>query len=306
METTENKISEKSNSVINKDKLLEYGTHYGHETKRWNPAMAPFILKEQAMHNSKRKIHIISPKATQFYLDKNYKIIQAAASKGGTFLFVGTNSKSSKTVKENAERAGVFYVNHRWLGGTLTNLKTIQNSVKKLRNLERLDKIDFEGYVKKEASSMRSELQKLEKSLGGIKYMRRLPSAIFVTSVAEEDIVIREAKKLSIPVFGIVDTNVNPNLIEFPIPANDDANKSIALITTIIADAIVEAKGGKALVANVDPDAIEVLGIEELPPRELKSKFKPRFNRENNYSKNYDDKNSNYRTNENKSQPKKY
>ncbi len=264
---TEKKPVERTEQLISKDKLLEYGTHYGHETRRWNPAMKPFIAKAQKMTNSRKQIHMISPAATAMTLENSYNAISSIATKGGTFLFVGTNKRAEKTIQENAERAGVFYVNHRWLGGTLTNFRTIQNSVKKLRMLERLEKNEFDGYTKKEALHMAAELAKLEKSLGGIKYMRRLPTAIFVTSIFEEDIAIKEADKLRIPVFGIADTNVDPAIVRFPIVANDDANKSIALITTLIADAIVEAKGGTAMVAHQLDENVEVMGIEEMPIR---------------------------------------
>ncbi len=243
-------------NLVSKTKLLEYGVQFGHTTRRWNPAMKPFI------HTSKKGIHIINLHKTLATLQNAYIAVEAITEKGGSVLFVGTTKQSKKTIKENSIRAGLFYVDHRWLGGTLTNWKTIQNSIKRLRELERLEKREFLGYTKKEGIYLKKELDKLEKNLGGIKYMRRLPTAIFVTSIDEEDIAVKEAKKLGIPVFGIVDTNVNPRTIEFPIVANDDANKSVSLITTLMADAVVSAKGGQRLVAGVDEEDVKVLGVE--------------------------------------------
>ncbi len=255
--------------IISRDKLLEAGVHYGHQTKSWNPAMKPFIAM------SKKGIHLINLDKTAQSLENAYNVAKRITERRGTFLFVGTTRQSGLTVKENAERVGAFYIDHRWLGGLLTNFRTIQNSVNKLRRLERLEKTNFEGYTKKEAILMKKELDKLQKALGGIKHMRRTPQAIFVTSIRNEDIAIKEAKKMGIPVFGIADTNVEPFSVNFPIFANDDANKSVSLITTIIADAIAAAKKEKQLAAYVEDEKIQVLGInpEQDRPRN------PRYNR---------------------------
>ncbi len=263
-------------NIISKDKLLESGLHYGHQTKSWNPAMKPFIAM------ARRNIHIIDLEKTVRSLENSYNIVKKIAEKGGSFLFVGTQRQSSKTVRENAERVGAFYIDHRWLGGLLTNFRTIQNSVNKLRRLERLEKENFAGYTKKEAILMKRDLEKLEKALGGIKFMRRLPQAIFVTSIRNEDIAIKEAKKMGIPVFGIADTNVDPYTVNFPIFGNDDANKSVALVTTVIADAIAASKNEKQMVAYVEDDKVNVIGVEEReekpqrprPERKPRSEFK--------------------------------
>ncbi len=266
-------------SIISKDKLLESGTHYGHQTRSWNPAMKPFIAM------SKRGIHLINLDRTAQSLELAYSVAKKISERRGTFLFVGTTKQSSQTVRENAERVGAFYIDYRWLGGLITNFRTIQNSVNKLKRLERLEKSNFEGYTKKEAILMKKELDKLQKALGGIKHMRRAPQAIFVTSIRNEEIAIKEAKKIGIPVFGIADTNVNPADVNFPIYGNDDANKSVSLITTILADAIAAGKKEKQLAAYVEDEKIEILGLTP------ESERTPRFqsNRRNN-----DDRRSNF------------
>ncbi|NQX83108.1 MAG: 30S ribosomal protein S2 [Mycoplasmataceae bacterium] len=266
--------------IISKDKLLESGIHYGHQTKSWNPAMKPFIAM------SRRNIHLINLDKSTQSLENSYNIVKKITERRGVFLFVGTTKQSSKTVRENAERVGSFYIDHRWLGGILTNFRTIQNSINKLKKLERLDKTGFEGYTKKEAILMKKKLDKLEKVLGGIKHMRRLPQAIFVTSIRNEDIAIKEARKMKIPVFGIADTNVDPYTVNFPIFGNDDANKSTALITTVIADAIADVKKEKKLAAYVENDEVEIMGI--IPQEEKRSRYPKkeyRFKDDNSYAK---------------------
>lgn len=259
--------------IISKDKLLESGVHYGHQTRSWNPAMKPFIAK------SMKGIHLINLDRTAQSLENAYNVAKRISEKRGTFLFVGTTKQSGLTVRENAERVGAFYIDYRWLGGLITNFRTIQNSVNKLKRLERLAKENFEGYTKKEAILMRKELDKLQKSLGGIKHLRRTPNAIFVTSIRNEEIAIKEAKKMGIPVFGIADTNVNPADVNFPIFANDDANKSVALITTVIADAVAAGKGEKQIAAFAADEAVEVLGIN--PEQERPQRFQKRNNNRN-------------------------
>ncbi len=258
--------------IISRDKLLESGIHYGHQTRSWNPAMKPFIAM------SKRGIHLINLDRSAQSLENAYNVTKKISEKRGTFLFVGTTKQSSKTVRENAERVGAFYIDYRWLGGLITNFRTIQNSVNKLRRLERLEKENFEGYTKKEAILMKKQLDKLQKALGGIKHMRRTPQAIFVTSIRNEEIAIKEAKKMGIPVFGIADTNVNPSDVNFPIYGNDDANKSVSLITTVIADAIAAGKGEKQLAAYVADEKVELMGII---PEEERAPRNPRFQRNN-------------------------
>lgn len=267
-------------SLIAKEKLLEAGVQFGHKTQRWNPAMKPFI------HGEKNGTHIINLNKVNASLNVSYNAINKIAARGGKILFVGTNKHSKKTIKENALRVKTYYVNERWLGGTLTNFKTIQNSVRHLRYLEKLAKDNFTGYTKKEAVKLQKELDKAEAMLGGIKYMRRLPDAIFVTSVSDERIVIKEADKLGIPVIGIVDTNCNPRDVKIPIFANDDANKSISLITTLIADAIADAKGEERKAAFLDKDQVEFIGLEKSTFR--KTNFKnANFNQDSNNNRNF-------------------
>ncbi len=290
--------------LISKQKLLESGLQYGHQTKSWNPAMKPFIQTQ------KRNIHLINLDKTSKSLENAYNIVKKIAEKRGTFLFVGTTKQSSKTVKENAERVGAYYIDHRWLGGILTNFKTIQNSINKLRRLERLEKNNFEGYTKKEGIQMKKQLQKLERILGGIKYMRKMPNAIFVTSIRNEEIAIKEAKKMKIPIFGIADTNVNPYTINFPIFGNDDANKATSLVTTIIADAIADARGEEKLAAYVEDEKIRILGLSpqregfkrEYPNRKFNRDFKKGFERNNN--KFHDSKREKTNNNSNKFEKK--
>ncbi|BDV03436.1 MAG: hypothetical protein HPPSJP_1570 [Candidatus Hepatoplasma scabrum] len=282
--------------LIAKEKLLEAGVQFGHKTQRWNPAMKPFI------HGEKNGTHIINLNKVNASLNVAYTAINKIAAKGGKILFVGTNKHSKKTVKENALRVKTYYVNERWLGGILTNFKTIQNSVRHLRYLEKLAKDEFAGYTKKEAVKLQKELDKSEAMLGGIKYMRRLPDAIFVTSVSDEKIVIQEADKLGIPVIGIVDTNCNPRDVKIPIFANDDANKSISLITTIIADAIADVKGEERKAAFLDKDQVEFVGLEKSVFRKTNFRnanynqegnnynnkyFKKDFRKDNNYNSNF-------------------
>ncbi len=276
-------------NIISRDKLLESGIHYGHQTRSWNPAMKPFIAMQ------KRGIHLINLDRSAQSLENAYNIAKKISEKRGTFLFVGTTKQSSKTVRENAERVGAFYIDYRWLGGLITNFRTIQNSVNKLRRLERLEKENFEGYTKKEAILMKKQLDKLQKALGGIKHMRRTPQAIFVTSIRNEEIAIKEAKKMGIPVFGIADTNVNPSDVNFPIYGNDDANKSVSLITTVIADAIAAGKGEKQLAAYVADEKVELMGII---PEEERAPRNPRFQRNN-------DRNPRFNKEDSRTAPKK-
>ncbi len=259
--------------IISKDKLLESGIQYGHQTRSWNPAMKPFIQK------AARGIHLINLDRSAQSLETAYNLAKKISERGGSFLFVGTTKQSSRTVRENAERVGAFYIDYRWLGGLITNFRTIQNSVNKLRRLERLEKANFEGYTKKESILMKKELDKLQKALGGIKYMRRIPQAIFVTSIRNEEIAIKEARKMGIPVFGVADTNVDPSVVNIPIYGNDDANKSVSLITTIIADGVAAGKNEKQLAAYVDDEKVEVLGVI---PESEKPQRQPRYNNRNN------------------------
>lgn len=241
-------------SVISMKKLLEVGVHFGHQTKRWNPKMAPYIF------TSRNGIYIIDLKKSSDKIDEAYAALTEIVSKGGNVLFVGTKKQAQEAVKLEAERSGSFYVNSRWLGGTLTNFKTIQKRIRRLKELEKMDEDGtLDLFTKKEAILLRKEMAKLEKNLGGIKEMRRLPNALFVVDPKVEHNAVAEAKILGIPVFGIVDTNCDPDEVDYVIPANDDAIRAVKLIVAAMADAVCEAKGEPLTVAYVkDEDEKEV------------------------------------------------
>lgn len=241
-------------SVISMKKLLEVGVHFGHQTKRWNPKMAPYIF------TSRNGIYIIDLQKSSKKIDDAYKAMNEIAAKGGKVLFVGTKKQAQEAVKEEAIRSGSFYVNSRWLGGTLTNFKTIQKRIRRLKELEKMEADGtMELFTKKEAIILRKEAAKLEKNLGGIKEMRRLPNALFVVDPKAEHNAVAEARILGIPVFGIVDTNCDPDEVDYVIPANDDAIRAVKLIVAAMADAICEAKSEPLTVAYVkDEDDKEV------------------------------------------------
>ena len=233
--------------------LLKAGAHFGHQTRYWNPKMAPYIF------GARNKIHIIDLELTVPALEKAVSIVRSMAEKRNKVLFVGTKRAAQKIVKEQAERAGQPYVNHRWLGGMLTNWKTIRQSIKRLRELEaKMTDGTLEKLTKKEALDLSRNLEKLERSIGGIKDMGGLPDAIFVIDVDHENIAIQEANKLGIPVIGIVDTNSNPDGVDIVIPGNDDALRAIELYTQAIADACIEGAAqslGRSDYVEVTPAA---------------------------------------------------
>ena len=241
-------------AVISMKKLLEVGVHFGHQTKRWNPKMAPYIF------TARNGIYIIDLKKSSDKLDEAYAALMDIAAKGGKVLFVGTKKQAQEAVQEEAIRSGSYYVNSRWLGGTLTNFKTIQKRIRRLKDLEKMEEDGtFDLFTKKEVILMKKEQAKLEKNLGGIKEMRRLPNAIFVVDPKVEHNAVAEAKILGIPVFGIVDTNCDPDEVDYVIPANDDAIRAVKLIVAAMADAVCEAKGEPLTVAYVkDEDDKEV------------------------------------------------
>ena len=241
-------------SVISMKKLLEVGVHFGHQTKRWNPKMAPYIF------TARNGIYIIDLQKTSKKIDEAYQAMNEIAAKGGQVLFVGTKKQAQEAVKEEAIRSESFYVNNRWLGGTLTNFKTIQKRIKRLRDLERMEEDGtFEVLPKKEVILLRKEAAKLNRNLGGIKEMKRLPNALFVVDPKVEHNAVAEARKLGIPVFGIVDTNCDPDDVDHVIPANDDAIRAVRLIIAAMSDAVIEAKGGVLTVAYVkDEDEKDV------------------------------------------------
>ena len=224
-------------SVISMKQLLEAGVHFGHQTRRWNPKMAQYIFTER------NGIYIIDLQKTVKKVEEAYKFTKEIAETGKPILFVGTKKQAQEAIKEEAERCGMFYVNERWLGGMLTNHKTIQTRINKLRELERMENEGvFEVLPKKEVIKLRAEKEKLEKYLNGMKDMPELPGAMFVVDPRKENIAIQEAHRLGIPVFGIVDTNCDPEELDYAIPGNDDAIRAVKLITGAMATAIIEGR----------------------------------------------------------------
>ena len=226
-------------SVISMKQLLEAGVHFGHQTRRWNPKMAPYIFTER------NGIHIIDLQKTVGKLDEAYKAVSEIVSQGGTILFVGTKKQAQDAVKTEAERCGMYFVNERWLGGMLTNFRTIQSRIKRLRDIERMSEDGtFDVLPKKEVIGLRKEWEKLEKNLGGIKDMTRIPDAIFVVDPKKENICVQEARSLGITLIGIGDTNCDPDELDYIIPGNDDAIRAVKLIVSKMADAVIEASQG--------------------------------------------------------------
>ncbi|MCD6376152.1 MAG: 30S ribosomal protein S2 [Caldisericaceae bacterium] len=222
---------------VSLEQLLAAGVHFGHLTRRWNPKMKPYIFM------AKNGIHIIDLKKTQKALDKALDAVRQVVSEGYEVLFVGTKPQAKDIVTAEAQRCGMFYVTHRWLGGMLTNFSTIKKSIKHYKNLEKMSTDGtYEKISKKERLTIDREKEKLHRVLAGILEMKRLPGLVFVVDINKEHIAVREAKKMNIPVVAMVDTNVDPTVVDYPIPANDDAAKSISLITSKIADAVIEAR----------------------------------------------------------------
>jgi small subunit ribosomal protein S2 len=221
--------------------LLEAGVHFGHQTRRWNPKMAPYIFADR------NGIYIIDLQITVGLIDDAYTFIQNVVKTGKPILFVGTKKQAQQAVKDEANRAGQFYVNERWLGGMLTNFKTISARIDRLHEIEKMEADGvFDQLTKKEVGKLKHEAERLEKFLGGIKDMHRMPGAMFVVDPKKERIAVKEARILGIPIVGIVDTNCDPDDVDYVIPANDDAIRSIRLITAVIADAVIEANQGES------------------------------------------------------------
>lgn len=252
-------IHDENEPVVSTKRLLEAGCHFGHQTRRWNPRMAPYI------YGARNGIYIIDLVKTAQKIQEAYLALKKIVLSGGKVLFVGTKKQCQEIVQEEALRSGSFYVSTRWLGGTLTNFKTIQKRIRYLNSLETMEEDgSFDNMPKKEAVILRKEKEKLLKNLDGIKAMRKVPNAIFVADPKLEHNAVSEAHKLRIPVFGICDTNSDPTEVDYPIPSNDDAVKAVKLIVGILADAVVEAKGGQTVVAyGVQPDE-EVSMIDAL------------------------------------------
>ena len=226
--------------VVSMKQLLEAGVHFGHQTRRWNPKMAEYIYCER------NGIYIIDLQKTVKKLEEAYQFVRQLAENGETILFVGTKKQAQEAVKEEATRAGMFYVNERWLGGMLTNFQTIQKRIKRLKQLEQMEQDGtFEVLTKKEVLALRHEMERLEKFLGGIKEMNRLPGALYVVDPRKERIAVAEARKLNIPIVAIVDTNCDPDEIDYVIPGNDDAIRAVRLLTGRMADAVIEGSHGQ-------------------------------------------------------------
>lgn len=236
-------------SVISMKQLLEAGVHFGHQTRRWNPKMKPYIFTER------NGIHVIDLQKTVKLVDDAYNYVRQAASEGAVVLFVGTKKQASEAVKEEALRAGQYYINHRWLGGTLTNWNTIQSRIGRLKSINKMEEDGtFDVLPKKEVVLLNKERERLEKFLGGIADMPRIPDLIYVVDPHSEQIAIQEAQKLNIPVVAMVDTNADPDPIDVIIPANDDAIRAVKLITAKMADAIIEGRQGED---NVEEELAE-------------------------------------------------
>lgn len=247
--------------------LLEAGVHFGHQTRRWNPKMAPYIFGDR------NGIHIIDLQKTLRMANESYDFMRELAAAGGSVLFVGTKRQARDATKEEAIRSGQYYVNHRWLGGMLTNFKTVQQSVRKMKELNRKkEEGTFDLVTKKEALKMQGELDKLELTLGGVAEMSRLPDCLFVIDVAKEELAVKEAQKLGIPVVAVVDSNCNPTGIDYVVPGNDDAIRAVRLFCSKIADAIIEgsetftlenAEDGADIIEQMANQAEETAEVEE-------------------------------------------
>jgi len=249
-------------SVISMKALLEAGVHFGHQTRRWNPKMKPYIFQER------NGIYIIDLSQTVARLRQVYDVLRQMARENKVVLFVGTKKQAQDVVKEEAERAGTFYVNQRWLGGTLTNFATIQKRIARLRELETMKQQGtFELLPKKEVSRLQDELSRLERFLGGIKDMHRLPDAVFIVDPKKERIAVLEARKLKIPIIAVVDTNCDPDEIDYLIPGNDDAIRAVKLMVGKIADAIIEGKTEteSSLDVETEGEAIDYSAYSEPP-----------------------------------------
>jgi small subunit ribosomal protein S2 len=247
-------------NIISMKQLLEAGVHFGHQTRRWNPKMAPFIFM------NRNGIHIIDLQQTVTRLNEAYKFAEQIAAEGGTILFVGTKKQAQEAVAEEATRCGMYFVNHRWLGGMLTNYQTIQLRIRYLRELEaRRDRGDFDRLPKKEVQHLQDDIVRLERILGGIKDMRRLPNAIFIIDTRKERTAVLEARRLEIPIIALADTNSDPDEIDYPIPANDDAIRAVRLLSAKIADAVIEGRRElEAQQKDSEPEEVEASAPEEL------------------------------------------
>lgn len=272
-------------AVVSMSYLLESGVHFGHQTKRWNPKMKEYI------YTSRDDIYIIDLQKTAKMVEEAYNALYKIAEEGGKVIFVGTRKQASEAIKEEAIRSNSYYVNTRWLGGTLTNFKTIRRRIKRLEEIEKMEKDGtFEVLPKKEVFKIKKEYDKLNELLCGIREMHKLPSAMFIVDPSKEDIAIKEARKLKIPVFGIVDTNCDPDMVDYVIPGNDDAIRAVKLITAVMANAVCAASGLKTIEFGTDEDnATEIMqkALETVKKKERR----PFNNDRNNNRPRYNDRN---------------
>lgn len=238
-------------AVVTMKNLLESGVHFGHQVKRWDPRMKKYIFAER------NGIHIIDLQKTIAAIKESYEAVRKITASGKSILFVGTKKQAQQAIQKEAERCGMFYVNNRWLGGMLTNFSTIKKSLQRLKKIEKME-VDgtFDSLTKKEVASLQKEKSKLEKNLGGIKEMKELPGAVFIIDTHKEQIAVAEAHRMGIPIIAVVDTNCNPENIDYPIPGNDDAIRAISLFTSIIANAVIESdnENGLKILENLDSE----------------------------------------------------
>ena len=247
-------------AVVAMKQLLEAGVHFGHQTRRWDPRMAPYIF------TARNGIYIIDLQKTSKKIDEAYAVLKNIVDEGKSVIFVGTKKQAQECVKEEAERCGMYYVNQRWLGGMLTNFKTIRRRINRLKDLERMSTDGtFDVLPKKEVIGLKKEMEKLEANLGGIKDMTEVPGAMFVVDPKKERIAILEARKLGIPVIGLVDTNCNPEDVDYVIPGNDDAIRAIKLIIEAMANAVIESKQGESMVSASEEETTmeEIEAVQE-------------------------------------------
>lgn len=247
-------------TVITMRQLLEAGVHFGHQKKHWNPKMAPFI------YSSRNDIHVIDLHKSIPFIERAYEFIKKIAADNGRILFVGTKKQAQEAIEAEAKRCGMFYVKERWLGGTLTNFKTLRKNISRLRDIEKKESSGIlEKLPKKEVSNILKEKTKLLKVIGGVREMNALPQALFIVDSKKELIAVKEARKLGIPVVGIVDTNCDPNDVDYPIPANDDAIRSVKLLVSIIADAVMDgrqlASPGEKLEISIDGEMTDEIDV---------------------------------------------
>jgi small subunit ribosomal protein S2 len=241
-------------AVVTMRQMLESGVHFGHQTRRWNPKMKRFILTDR------NGIYIIDLNQALGYLDTAYEFVKETVAHGGTILFIGTKKQAQEAVAQQAQRVGMPYVNERWLGGMLTNFQTVHQRLQRLKELEEVDFDDVaaSGLTKRELLGLRRERDKLERTLGGIRFMDKVPSAVWIVDTNKEHIAVKEARKLGIPIVAILDTNCDPDDVDYPIPGNDDAIRAVGLLTRVVADAVAEGKMARAGAGDAEAD-------EELP-----------------------------------------